>query len=156
MRLTTKGRYAVTAILDLALHACEDPVSLSDISARQGISLSYLEQLFSKLRQKSLVNSIRGPGGGYLLNKSVSDISIADVIDAVDESLDTTRCKEKGNCQEGETCLTHHLWLDLSHQIHSFLSKISLQDLMNKREVQITALRQDQQAELINAQLLNI
>lgn len=156
MRLTTKGRYAVTAMLDLALHACKDPVALSDISIRQGISLSYLEQLFSKLRQKSLVQSVRGPGGGYLLKKEVSDISIADVIDAVDESLDTTRCKEKGDCQEGETCLTHHLWLDLSLQIHSFLSNITLQDLMNKREVQITALRQDHQAELINAQLLNI
>ncbi len=156
MRLTTKGRYAVTAMLDLALHACKDPVALSDISIRQGISLSYLEQLFSKLRQKSLVQSVRGPGGGYLLKKQVSDISIADVIDAVDESLDTTKCKEKGDCQEGETCLTHHLWLDLSLQIHSFLSNITLQDLMNKREVQITALRQDQQAELINAQLLNI
>ncbi len=156
MRLTTKGRYAVTAMLDLALHACKDPVALSDISVRQGISLSYLEQLFSKLRQNTLVKSIRGPGGGYLLNKSVSDISIADVIDAVDESVDTTRCKEKGNCQEGETCLTHHLWLDLSLEIHNFLSGITLKDLMNKREVQITALRQDQQAELINAQLLNI
>lgn len=156
MRLTTKGRYAVTAILDLALHACQNPVALADISVRQGISLSYLEQLFSKLRQRKLVKSIRGPGGGYLLNKNVSQISIADIIDAVDESLDTTRCKEKGNCQEGETCLTHHLWLDLSIQIHSFLSKITLQELMNKREVQITALRQDQHAELINAQLLNI
>lgn len=156
MRLTTKGRYAVTAMLDLALHACNDPVALADISTRQGISLSYLEQLFSKLRQSLLVKSIRGPGGGYLLNQPVSNISIADVIDAVDESVDTTRCKEKGNCQEGETCLTHHLWLDLSSQIHSFLNDITLEDLMNKREVQITALRQDQQAELINAQLLNI
>lgn len=156
MRLTTKGRYAVTAMLDLALHACKDPVALSDISLRQGISLSYLEQLFSKLRQKSLVQSVRGPGGGYLLRRQVTQISIADVIDAVDESLDTTKCKEKGDCQEGETCLTHHLWLDLSSQIHGFLSNITLQDLMNKREVQITALRQDHHAELINAQLLNI
>ena len=156
MRLTTKGRYAVTAMLDLALHALNDPVALADISVRQGISLSYLEQLFSKLRQNALVRSIRGPGGGYLLNKPVSEISIANVIDAVDESLDTTRCREKGNCQDGETCLTHHLWLDLSNEIHHFLSNISLQDLMNKREVQITALRQDQQAELINARLLNI
>ncbi|MFT6029413.1 MAG: Rrf2 family iron-sulfur cluster assembly transcriptional regulator [Oleiphilaceae bacterium] len=156
MRLTTKGRYAVTAMLDLALHARKDPVSLADISIRQGISLSYLEQLFSKLRQNTLVKSIRGPGGGYLLNKSVTDISIADVIDAVDESVDTTRCKEKGDCQEGETCLTHHLWLDLSLEIHNFLNNISLKDLMNKREVQIAAHRQDHHAELINAQLLNI
>lgn len=156
MRLTTKGRYAVTAMLDIALHACKNPVALADISVRQGISLSYLEQLFAKLRQSALVKSVRGPGGGYLLNKTVSEISIADIIDAVDESLDTTRCREKGNCQDGETCLTHHLWLDLSHQIHHFLTDISLEDLMNKREVQITALRQDQQAELINARLLNI
>ena len=156
MKLTTKGRYAVMAMADLAANENVKPVSLNEIAVRQNISLSYLEQLFSKLRQKSLVQSVRGPGGGYLLKKQVSDISIADVIDAVDESLDTTKCKEKGDCQEGETCLTHHLWLDLSLQIHSFLSNITLQDLMNKREVQITALRQDQQAELINAQLLNI
>ncbi len=170
MRLTTKGRYAVTAMLDLALHACEKPVALSDISARQGISLSYLEQLFSKLRQRQLVSSIRGPGGGYKLSVEPGEISVASVIDAVDESIDTTRCGvnaksksgskqsadegERAGCQEGEQCLTHHLWMDLSAQIHSFLSSITLLDLMNKREVQVTALRQQQHAELINASLL--
>ena len=156
MRLSTKSQYAVMALVDLALHGKEDPVRLGDIAARQSLPVPYLEQLFSKLRQNALVKSIRGPGGGYLLNKSVSDISIADVIDAVDESIDTTRCKEKGDCQEGQTCLTHHLWLDLSLEIHNFLRNISLKDLMNKREVQITAHRQDHHAELINAQLLNI
>ncbi|KZZ12027.1 hypothetical protein A3749_07425, partial [Oleiphilus sp. HI0078] len=165
MRLTTKGRYAVTAMLDLALHACHNPVALADISLRQGISLSYLEQLFSKLRQRKLVRSIRGPGGGYQLNVEAADISVAAVIDAVDESIDTTRCgaksregveekAEKGGCQDGEQCLTHHLWMDLSQQIHSFLNSISLQDLMNKREVQVTAIRQNEAAELINSSLL--
>lgn len=142
MRLTTKGRYAVTAMLDLALNACHGPVTLADISKRQDISLSYLEQLFSKLKQRSLVKSIRGPGGGYQLGIEDSAISIADIVDAVNESIDTTRCKEKGNCQNGEKCLTHHLWLDLSHQIHDFLRQISLSDLMKKRDVQVTALRQ--------------
>lgn len=156
MRLTTKGRYAVTAMLDLALHACNGPVSLSDISIRQGISLSYLEQLFSKLRKKSLVNSIRGPGGGYQLNQDTCDISIAVIIDAVNESIDTTRCKEKGDCQDGEKCLTHHLWLDLSKQIHLFLSEITLETLMSKRNVQITSARQNQASGLITAQLLDL
>ena len=167
MRLTTKGRYAVTAMLDLALHAFDNPVALADISLRQGISLSYLEQLFSKLRQKKLVRSIRGPGGGYQLNVSPLDISVASVIDAVDESIDTTRCGAKNReneaqgangpgCQEGEQCLTHHLWMDLSQQIYGFLNSITLQDLMDKREVQVTAIRQNQKAELINASLLDI
>ena len=167
MRLTTKGRYAVTAMLDLGLHACHNPVALADISLRQGISLSYLEQLFSKLRQRKLVKSVRGPGGGYQLNIAAADISVASVIDAVDESIDTTRCGAKNNtaleasiqhegCQEGEQCLTHHLWMDLSQQIHSFLSSITLLDLMNKREVQVTAIRQNQKADLINSSLLDI
>lgn len=143
MRLTTKGRYAVTAMLDLALHACEGPVSLADISGRQGISLSYLEQLFSKLRREQLVKSVRGPGGGYCLGRSEADIYIAQVVDAVNESIDTTKCKQKGDCQNGEKCLTHHLWSDLSVQIHEFLSGISLYDLMKKRDVQLIADRQD-------------
>jgi Rrf2 family iron-sulfur cluster assembly transcriptional regulator len=142
MKLTTKGRYAVTAMLDLALHASEGPVSLADISERQSISLSYLEQLFARLRRSELVKSVRGPGGGYCLGRSESDIYIAEVIDAVNESIDTTRCKAKGDCQNGEQCLTHHLWSDLSHQIHGFLSGISLHDLMEKRDVQVVAARQ--------------
>ena len=143
MRLTTKGRYAVTAMLDLALHQFDGPVALADISSRQGISLSYLEQLFSKLRQQGLVKSIRGPGGGYSLNHSEDQVSIAAIVDAVDESIDTTKCKEKGDCQNGEKCLTHHLWSDLSKQIHSFLSNITLRNLMDKRDVQVTAKRQN-------------
>ncbi len=143
MRLTTKGRYAVTAMLDLALHACDGPVSLSDISARQGISLSYLEQLFAKLRRAELVRSVRGPGGGYCLGEHESHIFIAQIVDAVNESIDTTKCKQKGDCQNGEKCLTHHLWSDLSLQIHDFLSGISLNDLMKKRDVQAISNRQD-------------
>lgn len=143
MRLTTKGRYAVTAMLDLALHGDEGPVSLADISRRQGISLSYLEQLFARLRREKLVVSVRGPGGGYRLSRSNDRVFIADVVDAVNESLDTTRCSHKGDCQNGEMCLTHHLWSDLSDQIHQFLSDISLADLMNKREIQAVASRQD-------------
>lgn len=134
MRLTTKGRYAVTAMLDVALHADQSPVNLADISTRQDISISYLEQLFAKLRRSELVKSIRGPGGGYRLNRPKIDICISEIIDAVDESVDVTRCKGKGGCQEdGMTCLTHQLWQDLSNQIHSFLNGISLEDLVNQR-----------------------
>ncbi len=128
MKLTTKGRYAVTAMLDLALHGGQGPVSLADISARQEISLSYLEQLFSRLRRHQLVVSIRGPGGGYRLSRDAASVFIAEVVDAVNESLDTTRCGNKGDCQNGEKCLTHHLWSDLSDQIHQFLSEISRSD----------------------------
>ncbi len=146
MRLTTKGRYAVTAMLDLALHADQEgPVSLADISGRQGISLSYLEQLFAKLRRSDLVFSVRGPGGGYRLGRASSTIFVAQVIDAVNESVDATKCKGARGCQHGVTCLTHHLWQDLSDQIHSFLGGISLADLVARREVQSVALRQDEQ-----------
>jgi len=142
MRLTTKGRYAVTAMLDLALHSGDGPISLADISDRQGISLSYLEQLFAKLRKSHLVSSVRGPGGGYLLIKPSEQISVAAVIDAVNESVDATGCNSKANCQSGETCLTHHLWTDLSKQIHDFLSDISLADLVMRKDVQTVATRQ--------------
>jgi Rrf2 family iron-sulfur cluster assembly transcriptional regulator len=143
MRLTTKGRYAVTAMLDLALHSEQGPVSLADISARQGISLSYLEQLFAKLRRFELVKSVRGPGGGYCLGVEMMSISVAQVVDAVSESLDATRCEGKGNCQDGQVCLTHHLWEDLSSQIHQFLSDISLADLVARGDIQQVRLRQD-------------
>lgn len=133
MRLTTKGRYAVTAMLDLALYSTNGPVSLADISGRQDISLSYLEQLFSKLRQNDLVKSVRGPGGGYRLKLPQDEIFVAQIIDAVNESVDATSCAGKGNCKQGEVCLTHHLWEDLSRQIHQFLSQISLADLMARR-----------------------
>ncbi|WP_341938595.1 Fe-S cluster assembly transcriptional regulator IscR [Marinimicrobium sp. C2-29] len=144
MRLTTKGRYAVTAMLDLALHSDKGPVSLADISGRQGISLSYLEQLFAKLRRQKLVTSVRGPGGGYRLAAELEGISVAQVVDAVSESLDATRCEGKGDCQHGEVCLTHHLWEDLSTQIHQFLNGISLADLVARRDIQAVRARQDQ------------
>ena len=144
MRLTTKGRYAVTAMLDIALHHDQGPVSLADISQRQAISLSYLEQLFAKLRKSSLVNSVRGPGGGYELERRSEAIYVAEIIDAVNESVDTTKCGGAGDCQAGQTCLTHHLWEDLSDQIHSFLQSISLADLVTKNEVKEISENQDQ------------
>ena len=149
MRLTTKGRYAVTAMLDLAIHADREPVTLSDISERQDISLSYLEQLFARLRRKTLVLSIRGPGGGYRLGRPKDEIAISDIIDAVDESVDATRCQGQGNCQQGEICLTHYLWEDLSRQIHDFLHGISLADLMARHDIQQIADNQDERRELI-------
>lgn len=150
MRLTTKGRYAVTAMLDLAIHAQNTPVSLNEISGRQSISLSYLEQLFAKLRRGGLVTSVRGPGGGYQLSRNCTDIHVAEVIDAVNESMDATRCGSLANCQGGEECLTHHLWCDLSEQIHGFLSSITLASLLEREEVQKTAKRQlEQQLERI-------
>jgi Rrf2 family iron-sulfur cluster assembly transcriptional regulator len=144
MRLTTKGRYAVTAMLDLSLNSATGPVNLSDISRRQHISLSYLEQLFAKLRKRKLVSSVRGPGGGYRLGRSDKDIPVAEIIDAVSESLDTTKCYGKGDCHMGETCLTHHLWQDLSDQIHAFLSGISLADLVSRREIVLIARNQNE------------
>lgn len=134
MKLTTRGRYAVTAMLDLAIHGNERPISLADISGRQEISLSYLEQLFAKLRRGDLVSSVRGPGGGYRLARSEDTIFVAEIIDAVNESVDITNCQGKGNCQQGAICLTHHLWQDLSEQIHGFLSQISLAQLVEKRD----------------------
>jgi len=143
VRLTTKGRYAVTAMLDLALHDGKGPITLADIAERQGISLSYLEQLFSRLRKNTLVRSVRGPGGGYVLAKGVEQIHVAEVISAVDESVDTTRCGGGHNCQDNERCLTHDLWHDLSDRIHEYLTKISLHDLMSQRGVKLVAERQD-------------
>jgi len=145
MKLTTKGRYAVTAILDVALRQHSGPISLADISLRQDISLSYLEQLFSKLRKNGLVKSVRGPGGGYLLGRNPSDMNIAEIILAVNEPLDATRCGGKGNCHDGETCLTHHLWKDLSEQIQDFLTQISLAELLSRSETQSISERQDEQ-----------
>jgi Rrf2 family iron-sulfur cluster assembly transcriptional regulator len=152
MKLTSKGRYAVTAMLDVSLHTETGPVPLTDISERQGISLSYLEQLFAKLRKHELVNSVRGPGGGYFLSRDAKAISVREVIAAVDESVDATKCQGKGNCQNGTTCLTHHLWSDLSEQIESFLSEISLGELVERNNVQDIAKRQDKNC-LTNEQL---
>lgn len=143
MKLTAKGRYAVTAMLDLAVHVDDGPTSLADISARQGISLSYLEQLFAKLRRNGLVKSVRGPGGGYKLSRDASSIFVAQIIDSVDESVDATKCRGKADCQHGETCLTHELWSSLSDQIHQFLSNIDLASIIAKREVQCIAARQE-------------
>jgi len=143
MRLTTKGRYAVTAMLDLAIHATESPVPLADISQRQGISLSYLEQLFARLRRQGLVKSARGPGGGYRLNRQPEDITVVEVLNAIDEKIDTTRCGGKGDCQDGQACLTHDLWFDLSKQISDFLSRISLGELVNRRTIREVSARQD-------------
>ncbi len=143
MRLTTKGRYAVTAMLDLAVHNTDGPIALADISERQGISLSYLEQLFAKLRKTGLVASTRGPGGGYCLGKPAAEIAIADVIAAVDESVDATRCGGQKNCQHDLPCLTHDLWEDLNRQIRSFLSGVSLGDLINRNVTRQIADRQD-------------
>ena len=154
MRLTTKGRYAVTAMLDLALHAENGPVSLADISERQGISISYLEQLFAKLRRRGLVFSVRGPGGGYQLGAEAQAISVASVIDAVDESVDATRCGGQGDCHEGEVCLTHHLWTDLSSRIHQFLSGITIGDLVARREIRRISGRQDNQLNSRRLQLI--
>jgi len=142
MRLTTRGRYAVTAMLDLALHSENRPVSLAEISERQTISLSYLEQLFSRLRKAGLVDSVRGPGGGYLLVGQAELVCVADIIKAVNESVDSTNCGGRGDCQGGSICLTHNLWDDLSRQINDFLSGISLADLVAKRDVQTIAHRQ--------------
>jgi len=134
MKLTTKGRYAVTAMLDLAInHDEERSITLSDISRRQGISLSYLEQLFAKLRWQGLVVSTRGPGGGYRLSRPAKKIALDQIITAVDENIDTTLCRGLRNCHDSRACLTHELWADLSKQIIRFLNGISLEQLLNQR-----------------------
>ncbi|MDO6704649.1 Fe-S cluster assembly transcriptional regulator IscR [Photobacterium sp. 1_MG-2023] len=144
MRLTSKGRYAVTAMLDVALHSQEGPVPLADISERQGISLSYLEQLFARLRKAGLVASVRGPGGGYRLGEEAHQIAVGTVIAAVDESVDATKCHGKGDCQGGVRCLTHTLWHDLSTRISDFLNNITLGELMQDNDVIEVSDRQDQ------------
>lgn len=136
MRLTTKGRFAVTAMIDLAINGGKGPVTLFSISERQKISLSYLEQLFGKLRRNNLVESVRGPGGGYYLARVASKITIAEIVVAVDEPLDATNCGEKGNCHDGKPCLTHELWMGLNKKIYEYLSLINLQQLVegNKQD----------------------
>ncbi len=156
MKLTSKGRYAVTAMLDVAIHAVTGPVSLADIAERQDISLSYLEQLFSRLRKHGLVNSIRGPGGGYRLGQCSATISVADVINAVDETINATRCAGKGNCQGGNECLTHSLWEDLSSRIEDFLQNITLSELVEKRNVKLVAKRQDKTQAKANKNLSSL
>lgn len=133
MKLTTKGRYAVTAMLDVAMHSAEGPVTLAEIAERQHLSLSYLEQLFARLRRKGLVRSVRGPGGGYRLGSRPEQISVADVILAVDEPVDVTRCGGKANCHRNSRCLTHDLWTELSQQLQDYLSQRSLMDVLQRR-----------------------
>ena len=144
MKLSTKGRYAVTAMMDLALHDEKGPVTLAEISQCQDISLSYLEQLFAKLRKGGLVAGVRGPGGGYRLARAASKITGAELVCAVDENVDATRCKGRENCQGGRRCLTHDLWSDLSQQIHDFLRGITLAQFVERDAVREIAIRQDQ------------
>ncbi len=146
MRLTTKGRYAVTAMLDLALHFTDGPITLAGISKRQGISLSYLEQLFSRLRRRGLVSSVRGPGGGYRLAREAEDIAVAEVIAAVDEDVDATKCGGLGNCHDDKPCLTHELWCDLSRQIQDFLGGITLGQLVQQKGVRRISEAQDRRS----------
>lgn len=134
MRLTTKGRFAVTAMLDLALRGGKNPVTLAGISERQDISLSYLEQLFSRLRRHELVESVRGPGGGYYLARPLGDLSVADIIRAVDEPIDATQCGGKENCHDEHRCLTHDLWMGLNAHIYDYLENITLASLVAKQD----------------------
>lgn len=143
MRVTSKGRYAVTAMLDLALHGRDRAVALTDVAARQDIPASYLGQLFAQLCKSGLVSSRRGPGGGYKLAKASADIAVADVIDAVDEGVDNTRCGGKADCQGNQRCLSHGLWESLNHNIYDFLSGVSLAEVLAEREAVKVAKRQD-------------
>ena len=145
MRLTTKGRFAVTAMIDLALNSGDGPVTLAAISERQKISLSYLEQLFGRLRRYGLVESVRGPGGGYCLARPDADITIADVVRAVDEMLDATQCGGLQNCRQAQHCMTHELWSTLNDRIYEFLSSVTLADEVKKQrqinDTELPALR---------------
>jgi Rrf2 family iron-sulfur cluster assembly transcriptional regulator len=145
MRLTTKGRFAVTAMVDLALHANEGPVTLAEISGRQSISLSYLEQLFGKLRRHELVESVRGPGGGYTLARAMNVITVAHIVTAVDEALDATQCGGRENCHDDRRCMTHDLWANLNVKMIEYLDSVSLHDLVTKQRQKV-AIMQDNRA----------
>ena len=145
MRLTTKGRFAVTAMVDLALHANEGPVTLAEISGRQSISLSYLEQLFGKLRRHELVESVRGPGGGYTLARAMNTVTVADIVTAVDEALDATQCGGRENCHDDRRCMTHDLWANLNVKMIEYLDSVSLHDLVSKQRQKV-AVMQDARA----------
>ena len=134
MRLTTKGRFAVTAMVDLAMRQTRGPVTLAAISERQHISLSYLEQLFGKLRRAKLVSSVRGPGGGYCLAKTTAEISVADIISAVDEPIDATQCGGKENCNDDRRCVTHDLWSTLNEKMNDYLGSVSLADVVSHQQ----------------------
>ena len=146
MRLTTKGRFAVTAMLDLALRGGKNPVTLAGISERQDISLSYLEQLFSRLRRHELVESVRGPGGGYYLARTLSNITVADIIRAVDEPIDATQCGGKENCHDEHRCLTHDLWMGLNAHIYDYLDNVSLATLVARQDACKEKVMQDRRA----------
>lgn len=148
MKLTTRGRYAVTAMLDLAIHHDQGSIALSDVAGRQGISLSYLEQLFTQLRKRGLVSSTRGPGGGYRLNSPPDQISIARIIDAIDENIDATLCSGQKNCIDDDACLTHFLWEELSANIRVFLSTKTLGDMVNQPHVKQVAIKQERRFEI--------
>lgn len=139
MRLTTKGRFAVTAMIDLGLNGGEKPVTLSAISERQNISLSYLEQLFAKLRRHGIVESVRGPGGGYCLARAAATITVADVIIAVDEPLDATQCGGRENCKSDHRCMTHDLWSTLNRKMLDYLASVSLAELVEKQRQRVAA-----------------
>lgn len=139
MRLTTKGRFAVTAMIDLAMQHGSEPVTLAEISGRRKISLSYLEQLFGKLRRNHLVESVRGPGGGYCLAKEMGQVSVADIILAVDEPIDATQCGGKENCDDDKKCLTHDLWAALNDRIFDYLGSVSLRQLVDSQKAKEAA-----------------
>src|SRR5512134_404775 len=136
MRLTTKGRFAVTAMIDVAMHGSGGPVTLAAVSERQKISLSYLEQLFGKLRRHGLVDSVRGPGGGYNLARPAQDVSVADIILAVDEPIDATQCGGRENCYDDRRCMTHEIWAALNAHIFSFLRSVTLAQLVAQQNQQ--------------------
>jgi Rrf2 family transcriptional regulator, iron-sulfur cluster assembly transcription factor len=138
MRLTTKGRFAVTAMIDLALRQHNGPVTLAGISQRQRISLSYLEQLFGKLRRHQLVESTRGPGGGYTLGRPAKDVTVADIIFAVDEPLDATQCGGKENCHDDQRCMTHDLWSNLNAKMVEYLDSVNLADLVEQQKQRVS------------------
>ena len=144
MRLTTKGRFAVTAMIDLAMQRGSDPVTLAEISQRQKISLSYLEQLFGKMRRRALVDSVRGPGGGYLLAKDMAQVSVADIIVAVDEPIDSTQCGGEENCHDGQKCITHDLWTNLDQHIVDYLGAVTLKQLVDEQKAKQSDLVQVQ------------
>lgn len=154
MRLTTKGRFAVTAMLDLALTHGNGPVTLAGISQRQGISLAYLEQLFGKLRRHALVDSVRGPGGGYRLAKHPKDVSIADIMRAVDEPIDATNCGGNENCHDEQRCMTHDLWTNLNQTIFEYLNSITLSQLAERQRTQPVTLFRDKGEAMIKARAL--
>ncbi len=139
MRLTTKGRFAVTAMVDLAMRGDRSPVTLAGISERQKISLSYLEQLFGKLRRSNIVSSVRGPGGGYRLARPAAQIPISEIILAVDEPLDATNCAGRGDCLNGGECITHELWQGLTKTIYAYLAEVSLQDMVDSQNKPLTS-----------------